>query len=861
MAKLPDATALGYGGGQDSGRPIASFDTSAVGRGMEGFGQAAVDLGQTFRANAERERRQDDALTTARAESNFLVKKTELEGSFRPDDGDYLNWRKRYDDQIGKIRDESAGMIPEGRARELWTLKKADDIARGQVSVDGLVRARNRDAGIADTSDQLEKIRNTALNAPDEATRVQAINAGSALIERARSAGWLSDQQAQTTRQKWTVDYAKGALNLRPPEERIAALAAPVTLNDRTKNAYDYFVGKGWSPAAAAGIVGNLVGESGLRTDAVNRGDGRDGSDSIGMGQWNAERARALRSFAAARGKPVTDFETQLAFVDHELRGTEAGAGEALKGAGDARSATRAFIGFERPAGWSPASPERGHNFFGRLRNAEAILAAYGDGPAVSPSKDARLAELIPPDDRAAMRDAAEREIFQRQTREAQAWTAAAGARSEELERSLIDAAAGRTPLIQRSAIEGDPLLDEPKRNTLLRQYDSAAGDVVKLQNGLAKFQNPDGGGFNPFNKDDRDIADKIYGTLGSNPQALDAVVTRTGIIPKTAIASMRGDLVSNDPAKVGAASTLAANLMTRNPAIFNNVDGGQDLEQAGVKMTHYVERFGMTAEQAARKIAEENTPEYQAKVTARIKSENIDDMIKKKVSIDDMRGAFDTSWFPGKPNVEFGPEARMSAYTDYAELVRSNYLENGDLSLSKDLAAKQMKRVWGVSKVNGADVVMRYPPDRAPNLAGIEDPAPKIAAQAIAAIKDGTGQDVPRDKIMFAPIPGRTATPYIGGQPAPYALSWFDKNGTLQMLNPGKAFVVDADVMRKEQTDQRAKDFAFEQKRADAMAAAPTFENQLRRIGQGALNLREANRGAIADAVRERDSSEVARR
>lgn len=398
MAKLPDSTALGYGGGQDSGRAIASYAVSAVGKGMEGFGSSAMELGQTLRLNAERAQRQDDQIASARAESNFLVKKAEIEGSYQPGDANYTNWTKDYNERIAKARDESAGMIPEGRARELWTLKKADDIARGQVAVDGMVRARNRDAGLADTNTQLETLRNTALASKDEETRSQTINAGSDLIERAKRAGWISEQDAVATRQKWAKDYATAAIRLMPAAERIEVLSGPVKLDERTKQAYDFFVSKGYAPAQAAGIVGNLVAESGLNSAARNRGDGRDGSDSIGIGQWNAERSRALQSFAATRGKTSTDFQTQLEFVDQELTTSEGKAGEALRGAQDARSATSAFIGFERPAGWSPGNPEGGHNFRGRLRHAETILAAYGGGQQPAVPQNAKLASILPPD-------------------------------------------------------------------------------------------------------------------------------------------------------------------------------------------------------------------------------------------------------------------------------------------------------------------------------------------------------------------------------------------------------------------------------------------------------------------------------
>lgn len=391
--------------------------------------------------------------------------------------------------------------------------------------------------------------------------------------------------------------------------------------------------------------------------------------------------------------------------------------------------------------------------------------------------------------------------------------------RGEQIERQIIDGAAGKSPLIDRASIEADPALDDTRRNNLLRQYDRAAGDVVAFQQAMTKFRDPNGGSFNPYNSDDREFADKIYKSMGNDLPALQAVVERTNIVPKSAVADMRGSLASNDPKRVAAAANLATNLLTKNPTIFAGVDGGTELEQTAVKMSQYVERFGMSADDAAKKLIEENTPEYKAKVKARIKTEDINEIVKKKLSIDDMRGAFDESWWPGKSQIEFSPEARQSAYSDYVELFRERYMEHGNIDDAKKEAAHQLKKVWGVSQVTGSDVVMRYPPDRAPAMAGIEDAPGKIAMQASEAIKGMTGEDVPRDKIRFAPMPGgQTARPYVAGQPAPYMLSWFDKNGTLQMLNPGQAFVADPVAMREKVSAERRAAFDASRASADAI-------------------------------------------
>jgi hypothetical protein len=101
------------------------------------------------------------------------------------------------------------------------------------------------------------------------------------------------------------------------------------------------------------------MAESSLNTGALNGGDGNDGTDSIGIGQWNSDRARNLKAFAEQSHTDWRDYGTQLAFVQHELTHSEGGAANLLKGAKDVKSATEAMIMYERPAGFRQGTAER----------------------------------------------------------------------------------------------------------------------------------------------------------------------------------------------------------------------------------------------------------------------------------------------------------------------------------------------------------------------------------------------------------------------------------------------------------------------------------------------------------------------
>lgn len=98
-------------------------------------------------------------------------------------------------------------------------------------------------------------------------------------------------------------------------EEFINAAADENATGERSKYIQQKLMSMGFSASAAAGVVGNLVQESGLRTDAIG-----DNGTSGGLAQWHNERLDALKRFAAARGKKWTDLDTQIEFLAEEMR-------------------------------------------------------------------------------------------------------------------------------------------------------------------------------------------------------------------------------------------------------------------------------------------------------------------------------------------------------------------------------------------------------------------------------------------------------------------------------------------------------------------------------------------------------------
>ena len=98
-------------------------------------------------------------------------------------------------------------------------------------------------------------------------------------------------------------------------EEFINAGADENATGERSKYIQQKLMSMGFTASAAAGVVGNLVQESGLRTDAIG-----DNGTSGGLAQWHNERWEKLKRFAAARGKEWTDLDTQIEFLAEEMR-------------------------------------------------------------------------------------------------------------------------------------------------------------------------------------------------------------------------------------------------------------------------------------------------------------------------------------------------------------------------------------------------------------------------------------------------------------------------------------------------------------------------------------------------------------
>ena len=153
--------------------------------------------------------------------------------------------------------------------------------------------------------------------------------------------------------------------------------------------AFNFYLKKGWSPYAAAGIVGNLMHESRMNPRAIH-----DNGTGIGIAGYRDEepgKGRKAQMFAFAKANKLDPLhlDTQLEFSNYELHTTERAVGEKLANAKNVDQANAAMLEYERPKGYDKKNPSKSMGFLSRLRNARNIFAkATGKAPPPSSAID-----------------------------------------------------------------------------------------------------------------------------------------------------------------------------------------------------------------------------------------------------------------------------------------------------------------------------------------------------------------------------------------------------------------------------------------------------------------------------------------
>jgi hypothetical protein len=154
-------------------------------------------------------------------------------------------------------------------------------------------------------------------------------------------------------------------------------VTADVT-GDNIKDAYNYFIKVGFKDYQAAGIIGNLMQESGVDPKAQQDGSNDPNpKNGVGFGivQWTySDRQGPLVALAKKRNKPPTDLGVQLEYVMQELNGGFKDALTAIKASTDVRSAAVAWATKYEICKLCSGIGDPGNRENIRLTNAQKVL-------------------------------------------------------------------------------------------------------------------------------------------------------------------------------------------------------------------------------------------------------------------------------------------------------------------------------------------------------------------------------------------------------------------------------------------------------------------------------------------------------
>lgn len=119
------------------------------------------------------------------------------------------------------------------------------------------------------------------------------------------------------------------------------------SVNGRIEYAMDFFTERGFTKQAAAGIVGNLLAESGINPKSEQYG----GGPGRGIAQWTVDqRWQTFLKFAKNRELDPQSLDAQLRFIIHEMPSAMGESAKTIKTMTDANAAAKLFMDlYERP--------------------------------------------------------------------------------------------------------------------------------------------------------------------------------------------------------------------------------------------------------------------------------------------------------------------------------------------------------------------------------------------------------------------------------------------------------------------------------------------------------------------------------
>jgi hypothetical protein len=223
MAKLPSSLDLSGPENLRSGRAIASYDTSAIGRGL-------AELGGDISAIARERQDQQNTVDIARAEAEKTKGLMEVQNQFKYDP-DYSTYGKRAPAQTGEVVKNAANLIRDPKMRERWSIGAGTDAVRVNDGINDHGVTVQREAETVAFDNALETNRRLYVDPatpPDVRAKAKADIAGA--IQAGQQSGLLDPSSAEVRRKTYIEDaeFNRGKLAVEQDPSIISKPKGPV---------------------------------------------------------------------------------------------------------------------------------------------------------------------------------------------------------------------------------------------------------------------------------------------------------------------------------------------------------------------------------------------------------------------------------------------------------------------------------------------------------------------------------------------------------------------------------------------------------------------------------------------------------
>lgn len=696
-----------------AGATPAAFGAQ-VGQALQGFGAATMDLAQKYQqreeetAKFEALKRYNEFLGSQQEQYTQLTREAPANGV------DFaLMATKSYDEAAEQflttlpepLQDEYAARLAQTRAQ------RSNDALNEQFRLQDNFAKVGVDEQINAGKIQLDQ----------DPGKLDQTRAG--VDEFIKNAPW-PEEIKEAYRKKAYADLEEAAFraSVREDPSNIGALGVgkfpamnlPKEVEGRAALGMSFFHSQGLEDFKVAGIMGHLLWESGgkLNGNARNPGDGADGSDSIGIAQWNADRAQALKEFAAMNRKPWTDLEVQFAFVMHEMQNSPHGrrAYAELQRATNVEEAVAAFMHYERPAGYKPDNPRGGHGWSNRLANAMSLMGMEIDASSMG---DERFAN-IPYERRMALAEDALAQSNAMRTAQARAAQDQYNAQINQLMLGIHDGTAG---LADIQAARGEWLTEYADVKKATDAWEARNKDVITTQQAVSALSDPNYL-WDPTDSDNKKMLDSVV--KADNGQArigqrdddyIDRVVVpmfqQSRMLPPSILGAMQAMARSSNPQDVNWAYSQMDRLEQMNPRAFGRDAGEEQLTQL---MDWRRLRTMYPEEEIVDRMRESQDPR---KIQARKALEPEAREALADIAMPELLGHFDDAWLD-EPEAPLDPMASAAMRAEFDDYFVDQFTRTYDKEVAKTNALKLMERNgWGVSRIGGEPRMMKFAPEK----------------------------------------------------------------------------------------------------------------------------------------------------